>query len=56
MKKSLKSKLYFRNGTMAEYEPRIAYLIWLATPGSTIRVAGDDTPVYSWEWQERKIK
>jgi len=35
---------------VVEYPPQIAYLIWLAEPGTAIRVAGDDRPVMPWEY------
>ena len=35
---------------LVEYTPHIAYLIWLAGPGTAIRVAGDNRPVMPWEY------
>ncbi len=45
-----KAKLYYRDGTIVEYDDqRLAYAVWLATDRSTavaFRGKGDDTPVY----------
>lgn len=44
------SRIFYADGRVAEYPAPIAYLIWLAGPGTAIRVAGDDRPVMPWEY------
>ena len=44
------SRIYYRDGCVWEWPPKIAYLIWLAGPGTAIRVGGDDRPVMPWEY------
>lgn len=44
------SRIFYPDGRVVEYPPRIAYLIWLAGPGTAIRVAGDNRPVMPWEY------
>ena len=33
-----------------EYPPTLAYLLWLAAPGTALRVFGDNRPVMPWEY------
>lgn len=44
------SRLFQRDGRVAEYPPQLAYRIWLACRGTAIRVAGDTRPVMPWEY------
>ena len=44
------SRIFYRDGRVMEYEPQLAYLIWLAGSGTAIRVAGDTRPVMPWEY------
>jgi hypothetical protein len=44
------SRIFYSDGCVVEYEPELAYLIWLAGPGTAIRVAGDERPVMPWEY------
>ena len=44
------SRIYYRDGRVWEWPAEIAYVIWLAGPGTTIRVAGDNRPVMPWEY------
>ena len=44
------SRIYRCDGRVTEYPPELAYLIWLAAPGTAIRVAGDDRPVMPWDY------
>ena len=44
------SRIFYPDGRVVEYTPHIAYLIWLAGPGTAIRVAGDNRPVMPWEY------
>ena len=44
------SRIFYRDGRVLEWPPEIAYLIWLAGPGTAIRVSGDNRPVMPWEY------
>lgn len=44
------SRLYRSDGRVMEYPPTLAYLLWLAAPGTALRVAGDNRPVMPWEY------
>ena len=44
------SRIYRWDGSVTEYPSELAYLIWLAAPGTAIRVAGDNRPVMPWEY------
>ena len=44
------SRIYYRDGRVWEWPPETAYLIWLAGPGTALRVAGDCRPVMPWEF------
>ena len=44
------SRIFRRDGRVEEHPPDIAYLIWLAVPGTAIRVARDERPVMPWEY------
>jgi hypothetical protein len=46
------SRIYYPDGRVVEYPPQIAYQIWLARPGTAIRVEGDERPVMTWEYYE----
>ncbi len=50
VQKSKASKLYWRDGRVQEWEPAIAYSIWLACRGVALRTAGDEWPVQPWEF------
>ena len=45
------SRLFYPDGRVSEVAPQIAYLIWLAGPGTALRVAGDNRPVQPWEYR-----
>ena len=45
------SRLFYPDGRVLEVATNIAYLIWLADPGTALRVAGDNRPVQPWEYQ-----
>lgn len=55
------SRLFYPDGRVLEVAPRITYLIWLAAPGTALRVAGDpptlklrradNRPVMPWEYR-----
>jgi hypothetical protein len=47
------SRIFGRDGRVDEYPPPLAYLIWLAAPGTAIRVAGDERPVMPWDYGVR---
>ena len=44
------SRIFRRDGRVDEYPPPLAYLVWLAAPGTAIRVAGDERRVMPWEY------
>ncbi len=44
------SRIFYPDGRVSEYPSHLAYLIWLAGPGTAIRVADDNRPVMSWEY------
>jgi len=44
------NRIFFGDGRVEEYAPDLAYLIWLAVPGTALRVAGDNRPVMPWEY------
>ena len=44
------SRIFRRYGRVDEYPPPLAYSIWLAVPGTAIRVAGDERQVMPWEY------
>lgn len=44
------STIHYRDGRQVQYPPAIAYAIWLATPGTVLRVFGDTRPVYKWQF------
>ena len=44
------SRIFYADGRVVEYPHDIAYLIWLAGPGTAIRVASDNRPVMPWEY------
>lgn len=43
------SRIFRRDGRVEEYLSPLAYLIWLTTPGTAIRVAGDERPLMPWD-------
>ena len=45
-----KSRILHSDGRVREYEPGLAYAVWLGVPGTAIRLAGDDRPVMPWEF------
>jgi len=45
-----KSRIFHSDGRVREYEPSLAYAIWLGVPGTAIRTAGDERPVMPWEF------
>ena len=49
-----KARLYFRDGTITEYDDQcLAYAVWLAIDRDTpvaFRSKGDNTPVYPWDY------
>ena len=45
------SRIFYPDGRVVEYPPQMAYLIWLAGPGTALRVAGDKRPVMPWEYR-----
>ena len=45
-----KSRIFHSDGRVREYEPALAYAVWLGVPKTAIRTAGDDRPVMSWEY------
>ena len=45
------SRLFYPDGRVLEVAPRIAYLIWLAGPGTALRVEDDNRPVQPWEYR-----
>jgi len=45
-----KSTLYYRDGRKEELEPKLAYSLWLATPGTVLRMHGDTRSVMQWEF------
>ena len=47
MKKSI---LYYRDGRKEELDPKLAYALWLATPGTVLRTHNDTRPVMRWEF------
>ena len=48
--KTAASRIFYPDGRVAEFAAEIAYLIWLAGPGTAIRVSGDNRPVMGWEY------
>jgi len=47
-----KSTIYYSDGHKEELETKIAYQIWLNTPGTALRTFGDTRPVQSWEYSD----
>ena len=47
------SRIFYQDGRVLEWDSDVAYLIWMAGPGTAIRVAGDNRPVYRWEYGVR---
>ena len=48
-----KSRLFHRDGRVEELPSRLAYTLWLTGRGTALRVAGDNRPVYPWEYSVR---
>ena len=44
------SRIFYPDGRVWEFPAEIAYIIWLAGPGTAIRVVGDNRPVMPWEY------
>jgi hypothetical protein len=47
--KERKSRLIFPDGHEEEYEPTLAYRLWLTIPGTALRTPDDNRPVYAWD-------
>jgi hypothetical protein len=45
------TKLHFPDGTIEEWDPGTAYLIWLNLPGCALRTYGDNRPVEPGEFK-----
>ena len=46
----MNSTIYYPNGRSEILPAAIAYAVWLATPCTVLRVAGDNRPVMRWEF------
>ena len=49
-RQACRSRLFFEDGRVWELDSKLAYALWLAGPGTALRVAGDKRPVYPWEY------
>jgi hypothetical protein len=47
------SRIFYRDGRVMEFPHDSAYVIWLAGPGTVIRVMNDPRPVMPWEYSVR---
>jgi len=48
--KPYQSALFHPDGRVEVMESKVAYALWLKTPHTVLRVWGDRSPVYRWEF------
>jgi hypothetical protein len=50
VRRRCQSRLFFADGRVWLMDSESAYVIWLAGPGTALRVEGDRRPVQAWEY------